>query len=298
MSTSLYIIGNGFDRYHKIPSNYRDFGRFLETVDPNTNREVETYFAVDDSFWWEFETHLADFDVDTVVDYASQFLMPYGADDWSDSGHHDYQYELNRVVEAISATMRKRFAGWIRQLPIPTAATFRGRLLPLDPTALYLNFNYTPTLQQTSGVPDSQVLHIHGRASSSTDELVLGHGWKRTTLDSLNQGIDLEEADTRIIEGNAIVDDYFSKTFKPTDRIIAQQQSFFTSLRSVRQIFVMGHSLADVDAPYLEEIVKNIDSSAVRWKISYHNDPASAQDRFSRLGINQSLATFARLTDF
>jgi len=50
MGDRLYIIGNGFDRYHDIPSDYLDFGRYLKEADPATYREVETYFAVDDAF--------------------------------------------------------------------------------------------------------------------------------------------------------------------------------------------------------------------------------------------------------
>ena len=135
MSTSLYIVGNGFDIHHGIPSRYCDFGLFLKKVDLSTYREVERYFTVDGDFWNEFEAHLADLDVYALIEYAGNFLVPYGAEDWSDSGHHDYQYEIDRVVEAISTTMNKHFAAWIRELPIPTNANYRGKLLPLDPTA-------------------------------------------------------------------------------------------------------------------------------------------------------------------
>lgn len=296
-SSTLYIIGNGFDRYHKIPSSYHDFGHYLRRVDHVTYREIETYFSVDDDFWCEFEKQLATFDVDAVIDYASQFFMPYGAEEWSDSGHGDYQYELGRVVEAISTTMRRHFASWIRQLSIPTAATFGGELLPLDSRARYLSFNYTQTLQQIYGIPESQILHIHGNAGNPTDQLVLGHGWRRMQADLLNYGVDPSEADIRIIEGNRIVDDYFAATFKPTDIIIAHRQPFFKSLKSVRRIFVMGHSLSEIDAPYLKEIVGNIDSSSVTWKISYHSDPTDVRENFYGLGVDMLLASFAPLDD-
>lgn len=297
LSSSLYIIGNGFDRYHNIPSDYRDFGRYLEAVDHDTYSEVETYFSVNDDFWWEFEKQLANFDADAVIDYASQFLMSYGSEDWSDSGHGDYQYELKRVVNIISGTMRTRFAEWIRQLSVPTVASFGGELFRLDPGSRYLSFNYTRTLQQTYSIPDNQILHIHGNASNPTDELVLGHGWQRTEADSFNHGIEPEEADIRVIQGNQIVDNYFSTTFKPTDRIIAHHQPFFNSLKSVQQIFLMGHALSDVDLPYLEEIVRNINASSVTWKISYHIDPEHEREQFSKLGVDMSLAKFYRLGD-
>ncbi|HQW20079.1 MAG TPA: AbiH family protein [Rhodocyclaceae bacterium] len=43
LSAALYIIGNGFDLHHEIPSDYRDFGSYLAAVDCDTYREVEAY---------------------------------------------------------------------------------------------------------------------------------------------------------------------------------------------------------------------------------------------------------------
>lgn len=297
LSTSLYIIGNGFDRHHNIASNYSDFGSYLAAVDCDTYREIETYFNVDDAFWWQFEEQLANFDVDAAIDYASNFLMSYGSDDWSDSGHHDYQYELERIVRAVSSTLQERFAQWVRQLPIPSPSSYRAVLLPLDPYARYLNFNYTPTLQQTYGILEGQILHIHGRASDPTHQLVLGHGWERAPSDSLNHGVDMSEADIRVVEGNETVDGYFSATFKPSAKIIAHNQTFFANLKAIRQIYVMGHSMAEVDASYFAEIIRNIDSSSVRWIISYHQNLADAQEAFSKFGIDMSLASFSTLDD-
>ena len=296
-TSALYIIGNGFDRHHGIPSDYRDFGNYLKRIDRLTYRAFETYFNVDDDFWCDFEEQLANFDTDSVIDDASNFLMSYGAEDWSDSGHHAYQYELERVVKAIATTMRNRFYEWVRQLAIPAAKDFREELLPLDRQAIYLSFNYTQTLQQTYAIPDSRITHIHGNASKLTDQLILGHGWKRLPSDSFNHRIDEAETDTRIIEGNQIIDGYFSTTFKPTEEIIAQHQHFFVNLKSVQQIFVVGHSLSEIDSAYLLEVVRHIDNSRVKWKVSYHNDQIDAMDKFSRLGIDMSLASFFPLGD-
>lgn len=297
VSTALYIIGNGFDLHHEIPSDYRDFGNYLAAVDYDTYREVETYFNVDDEFWWQFEQQLAHFDTELAIDDASQFLMSYGADDWSDSGHHDYQYELKRIVIAVSSTLQERFTQWVRQLPIPTRSSCKTVRMALDPSARYLNFNYTPTLQKTYEIPNAQILHIHGNGTNETDQLVIGHGWERAESDSLNHHIDMSEADVRIAEGNQIVDSYFSSTFKPTTKIIARNQPFFANLKPIRQVFVMGHSLAEVDYPYFAEIIRNIDRASVRWTISYHRDLTDTQLKFSQFDIDISQASFATLDD-
>ena len=117
MTHRLYIIGNGFDLYHRIPSSYREFGTYLKANDRDTYQVVERYFDVDAEFWSEFEARLAAFDSDTLTDDASDFLISYMAKDWRDANHHDYQFEISQAIKAISETLRSRFAEWIRQLP-------------------------------------------------------------------------------------------------------------------------------------------------------------------------------------
>jgi hypothetical protein len=220
----LYIVGNGFDLHHGIASSYQEFGLYLKAVDHETYRELERYFGVDDEFWWEFESRLADLDTDLLFDDAGQFLASYGAEDWSDAGHHDYQYELDRVVEAISKTLRRHFGEWVRQLVIPAPGSIAAKMLPLRRNARHLTFNYTDTLQRVYGIPEENVVHIHGAAMRIDEQLTLGHGWQRAPADSFNHGIDPLEADTRVLQGNEVVDDYFSKTFKPTVRVIQEHQ--------------------------------------------------------------------------
>lgn len=294
----LCIIGNGFDVHHGIPSNYRQFGDFLRRHDNATYELVERYFAVDDDFWSEFEARLAAFDADTLIDNASNFLVAYGADDWSDAYHHDYQYELNRVVEGISVTMKARFAEWIAQLPIPGIESVRDKLVHLNMNASFLSFNYTPALGEIYGIAVENVFHIHGCASDPVSKIVLGHGWSPESKGSLNRGVNFEEADTRIVEGNHIIDRYFVATFKPTEEIIAHNQPFFAALAGVERISIMGHSLADVDLPYLLEIVRRIDARRVKWKVSYHDRPDAVRSQFAKLGIPESLVEFVRLSEF
>ena len=92
------------------------------------------------------ESALADIDVESIlggygflfsrgcwfvcwgVNDLEQFMPGYGADGWSDSGHHDFQYEVSRVVEGLSTELRRRFGQWIRQLPIPSRTTPFQRL--------------------------------------------------------------------------------------------------------------------------------------------------------------------------
>ncbi|MHA6689313.1 bacteriophage abortive infection AbiH family protein [Devosia sp. A449] len=293
LGDKLFIIGNGFDLHHGVPSSYTAFGEYLAQVDSDTFTTIEEYLFVDEDFWYLFEERLATFDSELVIDHAEHFLMPYGAEDWSDSGHHDYEYEINEVADALSRNVRNRFAEWIRSLPIPAPGTV-PLVRSVDPEAQFLNFNYTPTLQQLYGVPDANVLHIHGSAKDPMSHIVLGHGWKAEERPHLSNRVD-EETDTRVAGGYDLIDRYFADTFKPTDEILAGNSSFFAGLGGITDVHVLGHSLAAVDAAYIEKVVRGIHPEA-NWTISYHRDPSREMERFERYRVNHERRRFERLS--
>jgi hypothetical protein len=295
---NLYIVGNGFDRHHGIPSSYWHFGQYFQRHDPDTFQRLERYFVFDDSFWNEFEERLASFDIDTLIEDAEQFLVGYGAEDWSDAYHHDYQWEIDQGLEAVTRTMRARFAEWIRQLPIPDISAVAAPLHGLDPSATFLNFNYTPSLQRLYGVADAHIVPIHGAAVQADAELILGHGWQRTEKDSRNYRVDPEREDVRVMQGNAQLEKYFSETFKPTTRVIADHRQFFDALGGVTKISVLGHSMALVDHPYLREILARIDTQTVQWRISYHGSPADIRAQVEALGIAPKCVIYDTLDRF
>ncbi|WP_063589343.1 bacteriophage abortive infection AbiH family protein [Achromobacter ruhlandii] len=264
---TLYVIGNGFDLWHSIPSSLGAFKQYVLSTDRDIHREVEDYLSAGND-WCDLELALAELDAAMLVDNLGHFLGSYGAEDWSDSGHHDFQYEVGNVVERLSTGLRTRFAEWIRTLPIPTPDTAPRRLSKLDTGALFLSFNYTNTLSSLYGVDPARVLHIHGRADETDEELVLGHAWNPRTRRSLNERADIEEIDIRLIEANDTIDDYFSATFKRSDELIARHRAFFEALSSIEHVVVLGHSLSSVDAIYFRRLLREPSVAAARWTVA------------------------------
>jgi hypothetical protein len=216
--------------------------------------------------------------------------MPsYAADDWRDSGHHDFQFEVDRVVRQLSMELRSVFARWVRQVEVPNLANAPGvhRLTSIDPSASFLTFNYTPTLADLYGVPLERTLHIHGAASDDDQELILGHGWNPAMRKSLNDRPDIEDLDTRMIEAHQILDQYFSATFKPSQQLIAQHQSFFQALDAVTQVTVLGHSLSDVDAEYFRALLAVPAVASATWTVAcrHSDDAAEKTQRLANLGL-------------
>lgn len=265
--TTLYIIGNGFDLWHGIPSRLGDFKEYVQGTDSDVYREVEEYLPAGDN-WNGLELALAALDANMLIDNLGHFMASYSGEDWSDSGHHDFQYEVQNVVDRLSKKLRAHFADWVRALPIPTRDTAPQRLSKLDRHALFLSFNYTSTLDAVYDVDPQQLLFIHGCAAQPDDVLILGHAWSPSTRRSLNDHPDIEEIDTRLMEANRIIDDYFSVTFKRSAELIAQNASFFTSLATVEQVIVLGHSLSDVDAVYFQTLLAQPSIAQARWVIA------------------------------
>lgn len=299
--TKLFIIGNGFDIHHGISSKYTDFGNWLETVDREVHWAVEEFLPtwVDSegnvqNAWSDLENNLEHFDTDQLLDYGSNFLPSYGADDWSDSGHHDFEYELDRVIRALSVGLHSNFVRWLCTLIIPTQTLFPVR--SIDRQAMFLNFNYTPTIQTLYGA--ANVLHIHGSLADPTTQIVLGHGWTPAAKDRWGDRID-EDTDTRVAGGYRLIDEYFRETFKPTAEIIQRNEAFFTGLIDVTEVYIFGHGLAEVDAPYFAEMLKHL-SEDVDWTISYYGD-GRERDKIEtaavEIGIPIERARFAFLRD-
>lgn len=264
---SLYVIGNGFDLWHGIPSKFSDFKRYVAVHEPRIFEDVETYLPAGDE-WGQLEQALAGMDADALVNHLGQFMPSYGADDWRDAGHHDFQYEVKNCVNRLSAGLKIQFMNWIKGLPFPDRVDLKRRLTTLDPTAQYLSFNYTPTLAAIYGIDTQRVCFIHGSAAVEGDELILGHAWGPSTRPSLNSRDGIEEMDVRLFEANQIIDDYFSSTFKRSDEIILRHIDFFNNLFNVGQVIVLGHSLSGVDASYFTALLKAPALTDANWKFA------------------------------
>ena len=163
----------------------------------------------------------------------------------------------------------------------------------LNKNCLFLNFNYTDTLEKVYNIPASNILYIHGNALRGNN-LILGHHdatlFQEKIIPAFNaaeeHGIYMEdpEEDFRLQKAREIIKDYFKKTYKDTASIIRYYQRFFNSLENVNEVYIFGHSLSEIDFDYFAEIKKNVPLTC-QWYISYHDDMTNAQNLICRLNI-------------
>ncbi|MBL4911450.1 MAG: bacteriophage abortive infection AbiH family protein [Alteromonadaceae bacterium] len=292
----LYILGNGFDIHHGIKSRYSDFKEYIKLIDCDVADSIEKYLMISEN-WNNLESALSSVDVDTLIDDAMQYLASYSDENWSDSGHHSFQIEVERYTDSLSSELKRHLLNWVLELRIPT----QKKIKVISPSAFFLSFNYTDTLNKIYDVPCERILHIHGKAINKDSELVLGHDWSSSKTYTENANIQFDEDwDTRVMEGYGIVDDYFKKTFKPAQDLINDNELFFKKLNSIRHIYVLGHSISEVDIKYFANIVNNIDKQSVQWHLSYYDaeDEHSHLSALIYLGIKENLIHISHIDCF
>lgn len=142
--TKLYIIGNGFDKYHDLPTGYDDFHQFVRSNYPDIENVFEEYFqlrANGKGLWSDFESDLGTFDWKSFFDEKNNigiqdesFRMSYmfGLED-------DIKQEADELVEKISDA----FENWLNQINLESI----DKKVDFEDESILLSFNYTLILE-------------------------------------------------------------------------------------------------------------------------------------------------------
>lgn len=282
MPKHLYIIGNGFDLHHGINSSYRDFMKWMNVNYCDIMLKVDKVYGDCDNDWWsDFENQLASLD---AIQYSRKIAFENRPDltsEHCDGMWQDAQIEVKNQLYGLYSDIRECFHEWILQLNPPLESK-KVKLIIQE--SIFLNFNYTKTLENYYDISRSNILHIHGCIDEDED-FVLGHGKSYEELDSLNTE-DLPDSPDDLNEqelaqfyeeqaNSAALHEQLARDAaiggvasqrKPVDELIKKHEGFFNSLRDITHIHVYGMSLSEVDIPYLEHILSIVKS--VKWEFS------------------------------
>lgn len=288
----LYVIGNGFDIHHRIPSSYKNFRTWLEDNDPDLLSRMDEVLGLCTDEWWnEFETNLGE--VYAVKDFTEEVALensPNLASEEFRSGDWDNaRYEVEDRLGSLIADLKADFQLWASQLPPGDDGEV---VLVNSKEAFFLTFNYSLTLEKLYGIRPEIILHIHGSALDK-DSIVVGHGRSYSVIrDELDDPLpeppddvpaeEYEKWFQEVAAANA--DDYSTQQAKDAAAsalysihkdvagIIAHNTAFFQSLKDVERIHIYGLSFADTDLPYLDAIFGSVNLSNVDVEISWFSD--------------------------
>lgn len=298
---NLYIIGNGFDKHHGIPSGYWDFHEWLAKKDKKLVEDIDELYDYNQDLWGNFEVELGNLEIE---EKAQEIYSEHSADLSSD--HYDREYHEGMIlagdtIGGIYNKIKSYFPEWIRSLDKGDVK----KLVKLENDAFFITFNYTDTLIDMYKIPEKDILFIHGRSAIDGDNLVLGHGKSADQVKAESEkGID-EDTEMPYVETVWAIERQVNMMRKQTERIIERNENVWSSLKDVEHIYVYGCSLSEVDMPYYKAIVDNIDSAKVKWDINafgrnideYNNDCTHKCDFLQKLGIDKKLITTYRLDD-
>lgn len=271
-ATTLYVIGNGFDLAHGVPSSYSKFRDWLGRR--SVLRETLETCIRNDALWWNLEEALADLDLDTPSMAIPEMLDAFGAYD-PDAQMADYYAAIDMAmnpVDTITNELPKKFRKWIESLSVDSSVKPLSGLV--KPGAKYLNFNYTEFAETLYGAKG--VCYIHGSRKNRKAKLILGHSYKKYIPDVSVKMPRFKDGFKRGMV-NAAFDDamvhagwYDQATTKNSRQIIKEHESFFDGLSDIDAVIVIGHSLSEVDMEYFEKICSEIHSDA-KWIFSCHD---------------------------
>ena len=272
----LYIIGNGFDLMHGIPSSYSDFGRFCKTNNRELfemmNREFPS-LSKDNNLWSNFESSLGE------PDYNLLFQM-------AKNNRIEKLQNADRPIGVDYSTLAYVMAKWIDSLSeLIKTTTIPKKVFLNGKNSVFLTFNYTNTLEVIYGISSEICYHIHERYRDDTAGMFVGYNWGHSKckedISSDLRAIGVNVVDVIPYEIATVVKD-FGKRYEDGNLILEKITK--KTQRNVDDIIVIGHSMSEVDYCYFQTIRDNFKTA--RWHVFYYDNKDLVKKRRSVIDLN------------
>jgi len=281
----LFIIGNGFDRAHGLPTGYEDFYRYLTRKDASPDERSLLYDIrehIGDAFdekgkflWNEFETLLGKADFQQDIMSSDEYAYDCSNED-TDKDPDYYSYQNIVPLQALNNSenmLLEIFHRWINTIDVYQAKPMLSFQQYINQGySRFFTFNYTETLEKLYGCYN--VEHIHGIAGDGT--VLVGHGEdlkpedeehdmsecpfvSTGTMDDIEKYLNLLNVPNKL----------YNAWRKDVTGNIAKHQKYFESLNNINVIYSFGFSYNKIDSPYIGEIIRHLDYSRnVRWLLN------------------------------
>lgn len=175
----LYIIGNGFDMHHGLPTSYWHYKTFLISKYADTALDFEEFVGLHNSSmnaWNDIEASLKINYRKLLSQYAN---LPFVEKEISQKSYwnsqnvtfthmvneNELQGRIRRLTDFITDFTGQYLFNWLTSIDAKKAKPD----LNLQPEDLYVTFNYLDTLESVYHIPDNHVYHIHGSIKKLQD---------------------------------------------------------------------------------------------------------------------------------
>lgn len=283
---TLFVIGNGFDLHFGLKTGTADFEDCLRAQE--IEGEMDNAFEILNTYgvdWSEYEQSLANMDLD-AIELENLGFPDYMSDRESDRDGVIFQMQeyLDSISDAITSALEE-------MVDTANEVLEDGDIIASLPELFQsgdavISFNYTSTVEMLFDIPDGlPILHIHGYRANQ-ERLIFGYkemkGDYRTRLEP-NEDTDFYEDQQR----QAIYEFYTGWQKKAE---LKKLKRFLKNCQGFDQVVVLGHSMGEVDAKYMEVIEKAIHPT--EWKISYYCSPRSMKNTLKQYSFEQKCVLF------
>ena len=286
----LFVIGNGFDSAHDLPTSYDHFRKFLcdtylngrtvedcmpmiptvsvghkgeDILDMERVAEFLVYIISeaepDGSKWSDLEASLGRLDYDEAFEFLPEERDRDGdINYWRVSNNNaDMASDLYKVISSV----KDLFSEWVDTIEINDTEQKDDFNNLVGAEDIFLTFNYTYTLEDLYGIDEKNVCHIHG---GQDGDILFGHG---NTEDYSSQYMNKHIGS----ENSLSMLDMILK--KDTVKALNEHLYFFDSIdASIKEVYSIGFSFADVDLIYIKEICKRLSVDTVWFLNDYNSD--------------------------
>lgn len=293
----LFIIGNGFDLDHKMPTNFNpDFKNIAERIE-QIPYFWDIYQSKNADIWSDFENFLANPDFNSLEEIFDGYAPNYFSDYEHDRNAIITQVDLNgKLIDALY-----EFADQAENSIVSTKPLDKYKK-DFNCNGLFITMNYTHTLEKLYGIDRRNVLHIHGEVGS--DNLILGYPEgdyepEKYFYDVKQKGtgpyreVDFEQHIEDILQNDLL--DYYTytaykalvnktKSFSKVPQIALLEDFLRDNIFS--EITVIGHSCA-IDFPYFKRL--NYKYPQAIWKFNPHDEDTkhNIEDLIKSIGISR-----------
>lgn len=273
----LFVIGNGFDLAHGLKTKYEDFREYLEEYGEKFLYDLEGMYGfcresnrecIKKCLWEKFEKNLSYINDAEIIDFATGIeMLLEGGDIGIEDTLNAYWEEQYGFIKNLNCYIKS----WIEKIDLNINR--KSKIISEELNDLFLTFNYTLVLENVYGIDNNSILHIHGSVDGKHDyEPVIGHGEYSKIYEMKQRAYDASEKflekETSIY--NAIAS-YYERTLKDVQHFIKINNNFFIRLEDITEIFIVGHSLGEVDMPYFQKIKDNV-NDGIKWNVTYYEE--------------------------
>ena len=253
----LYIIGNGFDINHGLPTSYSDFLKYVCLNHHDQFHKFGTMFSDSNpsKLWSDFEYELGNFD---VIGSIHRNIKTW--DDIVKLYPHDGFLKIGKIIETFRGKLIDLFEMWVKETIIEKHATAK---YILDRSDYYLVFNYTNVLNTTYCIDESHTCYIHGNcANNHLRKPEVGHGLSNEKIkEYVNSQVEkiiplVKKTNFSVENISSEYEELLKLLRKESQLLLEQKRKFFDLVLgfNIESVWILGHSMSEIDSLYLNEI--------------------------------------------